>query len=423
MDEIMIKIENVEKEYKLGEIGGTTLKEALQRFWAKIRKKEDPTRRIGAKNYNKGEKFKALNGVSFEVKKGEAIGLIGHNGAGKSTLLKLITRVTAPTKGKILLNGRVASMLEVGTGFHGELTGRENVYMNGAILGMTKKEIDAKIESIIDFSEVREFIDTPVKRYSSGMFVKLAFAVASHLDAEILLMDEVLAVGDMAFQNKCINKMKEVVSSGKTIIYVSHNMDTIRRLCNKTVVLQAGKVVFEGAVEAGIARYLNIDENVPSVEFDLTKMSHITEATLDFEMKALKLGNKIQPIYSNDESLVLNFKMLAKCDLEHVRYRMIIRTEEDFIIGTSFSKEFSVKKGTINLSLSFNLANLVPNKYYVSISFVQMLDNGDNKMLDHIQRAFSFELLRAESIEYIWFKKTWGLVRLEESKLLTNNNI
>ena len=180
MDEIMIKIENVEKEYKLGEIGGTTVKEVLQRFWAKIRKKEDPTKKIGAKNYNKGEKFKALNGVSFEVKKGEAIGLIGHNGAGKSTLLKLITRVTAPTKGKIFLNGRVASMLEVGTGFHGELTGRENVYMNGAILGMTKKEIDAKIESIIDFSEVREFIDTPVKRYSSGMFVKLAFAVASH---------------------------------------------------------------------------------------------------------------------------------------------------------------------------------------------------------------------------------------------------
>ena len=198
----------------------------------------------------------ALNGVSFEVKKGEAIGLIGHNGTGKSTLLKLLTRVTAPTSGKIYLNGRVASMLEVGTGFHGELTGRENVYMNGAILGMTKKEIDAKMEDIIEFSEVREFIDTPVKRYSSGMFVKLAFSVAAHLDAEIMLMDEVLAVGDMAFQNKCINKMKEVANSGRTIIYVSHNMNTIRRLCNRCVVLNKREVEFVGDVGEAISVYM-----------------------------------------------------------------------------------------------------------------------------------------------------------------------
>lgn len=418
MDEIMIKIENVEKEYKLGEIGGTTIKEAMQRFWAKIRKKEDPTRRIGTKNYNKGEKFKALNGVSFEVKKGEAIGLIGHNGAGKSTLLKLITRVTAPTKGKIFLNGRVASMLEVGTGFHGELTGRENIYMNGAILGMTKNEIDSKIESIIDFSEVREFIDTPVKRYSSGMFVKLAFAVASHLDAEILLMDEVLAVGDMTFQNKCINKMKEVVSSGKTIIYVSHNMDTIRRLCNKTVVLQAGKVVFEGGVEEGIARYLNIDESVSQVNIDLTKKNHITEATLDLSMSYLKLGDKVQPVYKNNEKMILNYKLNAKSDLDKVRYRMIIRTEEDTPVGTTFSKEFSVKKGEVDLNLSFNLADLVPNKYYASISFVKMNDSNGNIMLDHITRAFSFEIVKSDVINLVWYKQFWGNVRLEETEVL-----
>ena len=256
-DEIMLKVENVSKIYKLGEIGGTTLRDELQRAWAKIRKKEDPTKKIGAKNYNKGEKFKALDNISFEVKKGERIGIIGHNGAGKSTLLKLISRVTGPTEGKIYLNGRVASMLEVGTGFHPELTGRENVYMNGAILGMTKREIDAKMEDIIEFSEVRQFIDTPVKRYSSGMYVKLAFSVAAHLNSEIMIMDEVLAVGDMAFQKKCLTKMSSISNEqDKTILYVSHNMETIRQLCTRVLVLNRGQVVFFGDVEEGINTYL-----------------------------------------------------------------------------------------------------------------------------------------------------------------------
>ena len=203
MEEVMIKVDNLSKAYKLGQIGGTTLREELQRIDAKIKGQEDPTRKIGAKIYEKNESFMALDGVSFAISRGERVGIIGHNGAGKSTLLKLITRITAPTGGTIGLNGRVASMLEVGTGFHGELTGRENIYMNGAILGMTKKEINSKIESIIEFSECSQFIDTPVKRYSSGMFLKLAFAVAAHLDGEIMIMDEVLAVGDMAFQKKC----------------------------------------------------------------------------------------------------------------------------------------------------------------------------------------------------------------------------
>ena len=263
-DEIMLKVENVSKVYKLGEIGGTTLRDELQRVHAKIWKKEDPTKKIGAKNYNKGEKFKALDNVSFEVKKGERIGIIGHNGAGKSTLLKLISRVTGPTEGNIYLNGRVASMLEVGTGFNPELTGRENIYVNGAILGMTKKEIDAKMEDIIEFSEVRQFIDTPVKRYSSGMYVKLAFSVAAHLDSEIMIMDEVLAVGDVSFQKKCISKMKQVSEENdRTILYVSHNMSTIRELCERVVVLHSGKIVFDGGVEEGINRYLSSKEKAP----------------------------------------------------------------------------------------------------------------------------------------------------------------
>ena len=204
MDDIMIKFEHVSKEYRLGAIGGGTLRGDLQSWWARKRGKEDPNSKLdGRKDIKIGDRFLALDDISFEVKKGEALGIIGHNGAGKSTLLKLLSRVTAPTAGKISYNGRVASMLEVGTGFHPELTGRENVYMNGAILGMTKAEIDAKFDQIVSFAEMEKFIDTPVKRYSSGMYVKLAFAVAAHLDSEILVMDEVLAVGDMKFQQKC----------------------------------------------------------------------------------------------------------------------------------------------------------------------------------------------------------------------------
>ena len=260
MNELMLKIENVSKVYKLGQFGGTTLRDELQRISANIRGKEDPTRRIGTKEYNKNKSFKALDSVSFEVEKGERVGIIGHNGAGKSTLLKLISRITAPSSGSIGLNGRVASMLEVGTGFHGELTGRENIYMNGAILGMTKKEIASKIEDIIDFSECRQFIDTPVKRYSSGMYVKLAFSVAAHLNSEIMIMDEVLAVGDMAFQKKCLDKMNTVSrSEGRTILYVSHNMNTIRELCNRVIVLDHGRVVYDGDVEEGISSYLGVN--------------------------------------------------------------------------------------------------------------------------------------------------------------------
>ena len=207
MNELAIKIDHISKEYRLGAIGGGTLKGDLQSWIARIRGKEDPNSKIGQRIDAKvGERFRALDDVSFEVKKGEAVGIIGHNGAGKSTLLKLLSRVTAPTKGMIAYNGRIASMLEVGTGFHPELTGQENVYMNGAILGMSKNEIAKKFDQIVEFAEMEQFIDTPVKRYSSGMYVKLAFSVAAHLDSEIMIMDEVLAVGDMAFQKKCLEK-------------------------------------------------------------------------------------------------------------------------------------------------------------------------------------------------------------------------
>lgn len=256
-NEVIIKVEDVKKQYRLGVIGGGRLQGDLQSWWARVCGKEDPNRKIGQAACGR-ETFQALRGVSFEVRRGERLGVIGGNGAGKSTLLKLLSRVTAPTEGSIYIRGRISSMLEIGTGFHPELTGRENIYLNGAILGMKKAEISRKIEDIIDFSECRQFIDTPVKRYSSGMYVKLAFAVAAHLDCEILIMDEVLAVGDMAFQKKCIEKMNDVSKKdGRTILYVSHSMETIRQLCNRAVVLAHGRIIYDGDVETAIAVYMS----------------------------------------------------------------------------------------------------------------------------------------------------------------------
>ncbi len=273
----MIEINNITKQYRLGAIGGRTLREDLQSRFARLRGREDPNVRIGAQPAGDG-RFLALDGVSISVQAGEAVGLIGHNGAGKSTLLKLISRVTAPTSGEIRLQGRVASMLEVGTGFHPELTGRENVYLNGAILGMTKKEIDAKFDEIVEFAEMAPFIDTPVKRYSSGMYVKLAFSVAAHLDAEIMLMDEVLAVGDAAFQNKCLAKMSDASSAeGRTILYVSHNMNTIQRLCRRVIVLEHGRVAYDGDTEGGVARYLAMGRE-PRTSADLTAVERRVSA-------------------------------------------------------------------------------------------------------------------------------------------------
>ena len=251
----IIEIKDLKKRYRMGVIGGATLRADWESFWAKKRGKEDPNTIIGQERL-KGTTFMALNGVTFNVMPGEAIGIIGVNGAGKSTLLKLISRITAPTEGSITLRGKVACMLEVGTGFNPELTGRENVYMNGTILGMKKEEIDAKMDQIIEFSECRDFIDTPVKRYSSGMYVKLAFSVAAHLDSDIMVMDEVLAVGDIKFQKKCLSKMYEAANTdGKTVLYVSHNMATIRQLCSRCVVLKEGRVIFDGDVEQAIKVY------------------------------------------------------------------------------------------------------------------------------------------------------------------------
>jgi lipopolysaccharide transport system ATP-binding protein len=263
MSKIALKSEHISKMYRLGLVSTKTLSHDLNRWYHRIRGKEDPYLKIGEANdrSSKGssEYVWALKDIDFEIEKGDSVGIIGRNGAGKSTLLKILSRVTQPTTGSLKVKGRIASLLEVGTGFHPELTGRENIYLNGAILGMRKKEITSKLDQIIDFSGVERYLDTPVKRYSSGMYVRLAFAVAAHLESEILIVDEVLAVGDAEFQKKCLGKMGEVSKGeGRTVLFVSHNLSAVETLCNKGIVLQHGALVAEGNAKEMVKRYLEL---------------------------------------------------------------------------------------------------------------------------------------------------------------------
>ncbi len=271
MSDTVIKLENIGKQYRLGLVGTNTLRGDLQSWWYRMRGKEDPTLKIGDTNQIDGissEYVWALQNINLEVKQGEILGIIGKNGAGKSTLLKLLSRVTAPSTGQIKVKGRIASLLEVGTGFHPELTGRENIFLNGAILGMKKPEIRAKFDEIVDFAGVARYIDTPVKRYSSGMYVRLAFAVAAHLEPDILIVDEVLAVGDAEFQKKAIGKMQDIsAGKGRTVLFVSHNMASVEALCTRAVILENGEIVFRGKTKDAIKTYLPkpLDFNKPKI--------------------------------------------------------------------------------------------------------------------------------------------------------------
>jgi lipopolysaccharide transport system ATP-binding protein len=262
---LVIKAENISKQYRLGQVGSRTMAADFKRLFYKLQGKEDPYAKIGETNdrATKGnsEYVWSLKNINFEVKQGEVLGIIGKNGAGKSTLLKILSRVTTPTTGKISVHGRMASLLEVGTGFHPELTGRENVFLNGAIMGMSKAEILSKFDEIVDFSGVERYIDTPVKRYSSGMHVRLGFAVAAHLEPEILVVDEVLAVGDAEFQKKCLGKMKSVSGEGRTVLFVSHNMGAVKTLCDRGLLLENGNITFDGSIDETVNRYLRINQS------------------------------------------------------------------------------------------------------------------------------------------------------------------
>ncbi|MDR2642257.1 MAG: ABC transporter ATP-binding protein [Planctomycetaceae bacterium] len=261
MSDFVIQVEHLSKEFRLGVIGRGTLYQDIQSWWARLHGREDPNSIIGTKIQERTDKnknlFLALNDVSFNVRCGETVGFLGANGAGKSTLFKIISQITYPSRGRVILCKRVASLLEIGTGFHNEMTGRQNIFLNGAILGMSRSEIMRKFDAIVEFADIHQFIDTPIKRYSSGMFVRLAFSVAAHLESEILLIDEVLAVGDVEFQKKCIAKMRELTrDENKTVLFISHNIDSIRSLCNRAILLEHGNLVLEtGNVEEAIRRY------------------------------------------------------------------------------------------------------------------------------------------------------------------------
>ncbi len=330
-----IKAENLSKAYQLGEIGTGTISRDLERWWAKMRGKEDPFLRIGEANdrASKGtsDVVWSLKDINFEIEQGDAVGIIGRNGAGKSTLLKVLSRVTSPTTGKISGKGRIASLLEVGTGFHPELTGRENIFLNGAILGMRKREIKKHFDAIVDFAGVERYIDTPVKRYSSGMYVRLAFAVAAHLESEILIVDEVLAVGDAEFQKKCLGKMGEVSKGeGRTVLFVSHNMNSIKQLCNKGIVLENGSLAYNGGTADAI-RYYELQSS--STKTGIWENTNTNVDTVKLKRILVKNSSNLTTSYfDNSEKVIVEFeiKCLKDCREIKIGYDLIKNDEVVF---------------------------------------------------------------------------------------------
>ena len=416
--EIMIRVQDVKKQYKIGQIGGGTLRGDLQSWWARKRGKEDPNTPIGTDQRLVGTTFMALNGVSFTVKKGEAVGIIGSNGAGKSTLLKLLTHVTAPTEGDIDLYGRVASMLEVGTGFHPEMTGRENVYLNGAILGMTRAEIDAKMAEIIAFSEVGDFIDTPVKRYSSGMYVKLAFSVAAHLDSEIMIMDEVLAVGDMKFQKKCLTKMRQAAQhDGKTVLYVSHNMATIRDLCDRCIVLDKGKIVFDGSVNEGIARYLATKtRNADAIDYS-TYIRDIWYNRDNLRLQEVFLCGTKNGVLERRKPVELRYIIHAQQPVEDAGIRLEIRDEVGNPLAAACVYDLALPAGTTTLTVRYDLTVLAPGKHGSYFTVFTRGKGGAHTVEDWVPgMIFKFvDTLQGNEAE--WNTAAWGPIQLPNAVL------
>lgn len=416
MDKPIIEIKNLKKQYRLGQIGSGTLANDLKAWWARIHHQEDPNAPLFAHNRKVGDTFMALNGVSFTVQPGEAVGIIGGNGAGKSTLLKLISRVTAPTEGEIILRGRVTSMLEVGTGFNGEMTGRENVYMNGAILGMTKAEIDAKIDEIIAFSECGDFIDTPVKRYSSGMYVKLAFSVAAHLDSEIMIMDEVLAVGDTKFQKKCLGKMGDAANNeGKTVLYVSHNMATIRQLCTRCVVLKEGRLIYDGDVEEAIRIYS--EENTVTLLHNTFPQPAEYSPLQKAALLSADILDKDAPEFDTTEKLHLRLRWKALRNIESAQVRLILSTTMR-AVATYYSDPMPCQPGEVHATdLWLDLSGLATDSYQFEI-YLGEYDGMATENYAQQNHALGFSILHNPDQRGIaWQPAGWGNLVLRPSRL------
>ncbi len=414
---VAIEITNIGKQYRLGSIGTGSLGSDINRWFHKVRGKEDPYLKIGRENDRTvvgGDYVWALNNISFSIERGEVVGLIGRNGAGKSTLLKIISGITSPTLGEIKIKGKTASLLEVGTGFHPELTGRENIFLNGAILGMTKNDIRKELDAIIAFSGIAKYIDTPIKRYSSGMLVRLGFAVAAHLNSEILIVDEVLAVGDIEFQEKCIGKMKDVSHSGRTILFVSHNMASIKALCTKGVVFKNGLQQFEGKINEAIENYLssnsknNFDGSIPSG----IKNRGSGQAIINH----FSLRNSLNEIiteagYSSDLKFI--FKADSKENINDIMADVRISTYDGIELLHCMNKYNSNQNLTLktgNNQIEVVIKNLLqPGKYSVTAG----LHFGNGHTISYFENIFDFRVLEVGENEVAGHTFDWkaGLVR------------
>lgn len=405
---LALKAENISKQYRLGEVGTGSLAHDLNRFWHKIRGKEDPYLKIGESNdrTTKGNSdyVWSLRDINFEIEQGDAVGIIGRNGAGKSTLLKLLSKVTKPTTGNIYTNGRIASLLEVGTGFHPEMTGRENIYLNGAILGMTRREIKRKFDEIVDFSGVERYIDTPVKRYSSGMYVRLAFAVAAHLESEILIVDEVLAVGDAEFQKKCLGKMGDVSKGeGRTVLFVSHNMGAVKELCNSGILLNNGNIIYQGEILDTVFQYQKLfsgTKNYSSTTSDI-EIGNSNLKILKFEVTPLQ-GNILG--ISSGVKISISFENYVENQNIDISYILKnIDEVEIFAEGIIITDNYNSEKKVYNLDITIPPNLLNEGDYYLKLIFGK-----NRKDLLFSYDKFSFEIL-GESLNGI-FSRNPGVI-------------
>ena len=431
----VIKVENLAKQYRLGVVGATTFKEDTKRWWAKMLGKEDPFLSLGSLNdrtiKNASNFVWSLQDISFDVSQGDVLGVIGRNGAGKSTLLKILSRVTAPTKGEIKVKGRISSLLEVGTGFHPELTGRENIYLNGAILGMRKSEIKSKMDEIVSFAGVEKYIDTPVKRYSSGMYVRLAFAVAAHLENEILIVDEVLSVGDAEFQDRCLGKMKDVSVQGRTVVFVSHNMSSVKELCKTGLLLENGRLSYYGNVDDALSKYLNRGGDISSVcELNSEQIYPLLEGvfsknspTFKVERVCISSNNEIRnKFYSNEQisvGLELNvneliYDLCVACkilDEKHNEIFVSTNIDEEQIVNLTKNK-YEVGNYQLTCDIPSNLFG--SNKYFISLEII-------NKKNEHVylNNILSFDVIFSfyNNESYFSFEKSilrpkfvWNLI-------------
>jgi lipopolysaccharide transport system ATP-binding protein len=414
MAQTVIEINDLGKHYRLGQLSSRSVGEDLKRWWYHIRGKEDPFLKLGEENDRTKKATSnyvwALKDINLKIEKGEVLGIIGRNGAGKSTLLKILSRTTGPTTGEYKIKGKVTSLLEVGTGFHPELSGRDNIFLNGSILGMKKKEIQQKFDEILDFSGVERYIDTPVKRYSSGMYVRLAFAVAAHLEPDILIVDEVLAVGDQEFQDKCIGKMKDVSGQGRTVLFVSHNMGAIKQLCTRVTYLENGLIKATGDPSEVINKYFAKDDDKlfnGMVPRDYARSYNNGSGFIDFISTVNEDSSpKSKYFFREPVSVTMKFELME--NIKDLMFSITVLNDEMQKISyyeypENSSKTLSLEKGTH--SVDFNFADsFLPGKYFLAPSLLQYTGT----TIDYIERIAPFEV-SADSIDgshnYKWDEK------------------